>query len=124
MKINIFTFFIIILFFVSSCSSDNSKRIYFFQGSYFQENQELELNVNDGEFVYRKKFSKNYSRDSNELIKKFKPTTDSVKIYLKINNKDTLIIIPSSTKKVLFGNDAYTNLFLYTEKDTDAWLNN
>jgi hypothetical protein len=112
-------YYVGLLFFVSSCYSE---KISFYQGPYFQANQELELSINDGEYVYHKKFVENYSRDSYELIKKIKLQTDSIKVYLKIDNRDTFLFFPSSTKKVLFGNDAYRNLFVYTEKDTAVWL--
>ncbi|WP_110476662.1 hypothetical protein [Winogradskyella epiphytica] len=107
------------MIFASSC---DSKKISFFQGQYFKANQELELNLNDGDYVYKKKFNENYSVGNLELVKYYKPKTDSVKIYLKVSKKDTVIFIPSTTEKVLFGNDAFGNLFIYTEKDTSAWL--
>ncbi|MFS4494492.1 hypothetical protein [Maribacter sp. 2308TA10-17] len=108
-----------LLILICSC---NTEKTSFYQGQYFQANQELELIINDGEYVYNKKFVEQYSRGNYQLIKRIKSQNDSIKVYLKIDNKDTLLFLPSSTEKVLFGNDAYRNLFIYTEKDTVVWM--
>ncbi|SRX56137.1 hypothetical protein AEQU1_03164 [Aequorivita sp. CIP111184] len=65
---NKISFLLLIFILTNSC---DSKKISFFQGQYFKVNQELELNLNDGDYVYKKKFNENYSVGNLELIKNY-----------------------------------------------------
>jgi hypothetical protein len=104
-----------------SCDK-NDNNILIYKGQYFQKNKNLVLNINDGDFIYEKKFKTDYIVDKPKLVKKYRTNKDSVNIHLTIDNRDTTLIIPSSIKKILFGNDSDGNLFIYTEKDEGVWL--
>ncbi len=107
-------------FFLFSC--EERKTISIYMGQYFEKNQKMILDIDDGEYMYERSFDSIYNSSSLLLIKNYKPINDSIRINLKIDKNDTVVILPISTKKILFGNDAKRNIFLFTEKNINAWI--
>jgi len=114
---------IIVCFFILFVScNENDSEILIYQGQYFEKNQDLVLDIDNGKFVYKKEFNSDYIVDRPKLIKKYRTDESNFSVHLTIENKDTTLVFPSSTKKILFGEDSDGDLFIYTENDSDVWL--
>ena len=101
--------------------SCNDNRVSLYHGPYFKKGQEVIISIND-KIIYNKVFKNDYSRDSNKKIKDYYNKLDSIKLYFKVNKNDTLVYLPKTTKRILVGSSFYDKIFVYTEKDSIAWI--
>jgi len=101
---------------MNSCCSNNIK---IYNGSI--DNVFFQLIINDGEFTYEE--SPKRQTDEIVLIKDFCCKNDSVKIFVKINQYDSIFHINCKDfKRIKFISDFRGKIILITEKDEEFWI--
>lgn len=118
---------IILVMVFYSCNNKNeppcdTSKLLIYKSQHFEESQKLFVDIDDGEYKFEEIIKKDDYSNKDVLLTKYCIVGDSIKIKLKIDKKDTIAYLPKSTQKIVFGMNMYEELFIFTEKDTDAWL--
>ncbi len=113
----------IVLLFSAILTSCYKNKTIIYHSSNFNKGQSILIDIDEGSFIYKKKFNHIFSKDEYTLVKKYSSDKDSLKILFKVDDRDSIFFIPNTSEKILllYGEDE--KLYMYDENDTKIWIN-
>ena len=99
------------------------KSIAIYHGSHINKGDNILIDIDDGVYIFKKEFKEAISNDGQIKIDDYCiKEKKSLKIYFKYNEIDTTFFVSKIPERILLYSKSNNQLYLYTEKNEDAWV--
>lgn len=105
-----------------ACRSNRKYEVLIYQGFYFKEGQRFKLVIDNGLYSKSRFFKRTYQSGEFKRLKTYRTDRDSIKVYFKLDDKDTVFTMASDyTTRLVVGSSARGKMQVGTDNEADFW---